>query len=478
MALPVSFFRSTSFRFLAWYAAIFGISVAMLFFIVYVITLAALDRQRSDSVEREMQVLSDLYRERDVESVIRAIQLRVVDLRPPRRYYLLQDVHGTRIAGNLPPMTPAEGEVILPVASLFPNRNTKSEDPLDAYPVMALGRHLENGGFLLVGENQYRAVKAREAIIRAFSWGIAITVLLAASGGMALGAGFLRRIEEINRTAQSIMEGDLSKRVPARGGGNEMDQLALNLNAMLDRIQMLMESVKRVSDDIAHDLRTPLSRLRHQLESARSKMVAGEDAVIEQSITELDSILETFSALLRIAQIEAGARKAAFSCVDLVQLVNSVTEAYAPVAEDRGQKLEALVEHGAQIHGDRELLTQLVANLIENPLRHCPAGIVITVGLRQEAGATLLYVADTGPGIPASEREKVFRRFYRLETSRTTPGNGLGLSIVKAIADLHGAAVDLSDNQPGLRITIRFSAAAERGAKPQAAGNAPNSVSA
>lgn len=431
----------------------------MLFSIVYWITLTALDQQLSDSVERETQVLSELYRGRDVDRIVRAIQLRVVDLRPPRRYYLLQDASGERIAGNLPPMKPVEGQVILPVSSLSPNRTARIEDPLDAYPVVALGRQLENGGYLLVGENRFRSIKAREAIVRAFSWGIIITVLLAFGGGLVLGVGFLRRIEEINRTARSIMEGDLSKRVPARGGGNEMDQLAINLNAMLDRIQMLMESVKRVSDDIAHDLRTPLSRLRHQLENARSKMAAGEDEDIEKSITELDAILETFSALLRIAQIEAGARKAAFCSVDIAKIVNTVTEAYVPVAEDLNQTIIAHIERTPTIHGDRELLTQLVANLIENPIRHCPAGVEITVGLRQEAGAAILSVADTGPGIPASEREKVFRRFYRLEASRTTPGNGLGLSIVKAIAELHGASLVLSDNRPGLRITVHFSVA-------------------
>ena len=444
----------------------------MLFSIVYWIALAALDQQLSDSVEREAQVLSELYRERGLDSVVRAIQLRVVDLRPPRRYYLLQDGSGERIAGNIPPMKPVEGGVVLPVSSLFPDRSSKPDDPLDAYPVVALGQRLEHGEFLLVGENRYRAVKAQEAIIRAFGWGIVITVLLAAAGGAALGIGFLRRIEEINRTTRSIMDGNLSQRVPARGGGDEMDQLALNLNAMLDRIQMLMESVKRVSDDIAHDLRTPLSRLRHQLETARGKAGPGEDAVIEQSIAELDSILETFSALLRIAQIEAGARKAAFSHVSLGQIVSSVAEAYAPVAEDRGQRLEAVVDRTTSIHGDRELLTQLVANLIENPLRHCPAGVEISVGLRQEAAATILYVADTGPGIPAAEREKVFRRFYRLETSRTTPGSGLGLAIVKAIAELHGASVELSDSHPGLRVTVCFPAAGERGARTHPARNA------
>lgn len=458
MASPRSFLRSTSFRLLAWYAAVFGASVAILLLIVYWITITALDEQVSDSVERETGVLVELYRSRGFDRLVRAIELRTMELRPVRRYYLLQDATGKRIAGNLPPMKPLEGERILPVSALLADRGAKPDDPADAYPIVAHGRLLENGGFLLVGESRYRAVTAREAIVQAIAWGIAITVLLAAAGGAVLGAGFLRRIEEINRTTRSIMDGDLGKRVPASGAGDEMDQLAVNLNAMLDRIQVLMESLKRVSDDIAHDLRTPLSRLRHQLEAARGRTPAGGDSVIEQSIAEVDAILETFSALLRISQIEAGARRAAFSEVSLEQLASAVCEAYVPVAEDRSQRLKTRLANIPPIHGDRELLTQMVANLIENSMRHCPANIDIVVGLEEEGGAPVLRVSDTGPGIPAGEREKVLRRFYRLEASRTTPGSGLGLALVKAVADLHGASTELSDNQPGLCVTVRFPA--------------------
>lgn len=459
---PGNFLRSTSFRLLAWYAGIFGASVAALFFIVYWITLAALDQQLSDSVEREKQVLTELYRGGGLDRLARAIQLRVVDLRPPRRYYLLQDAAGERIAGNLFPMKPVEGPRVLPVSSLFPNRGSKKEELEDIYPVVVDGSLLDGGEFLLVGENKYRAAKAREAIIQAFGWGIAIMVLLAAGGGAALGGGFLRRIEEINRTTRSIMDGDLSQRVPTRSGGDEMDQLAVNLNAMLDRNQLLMESLKQVSNDIAHDLRTPLSRLRHRFEAARPKTEADWEFLIEQSIAEIDAILDTFSALLRIGQIESGARHAAFSDMDLAQIVSAVAEAYVPVAEDRGQQLQVVVNSAPAIRGDRELLTQMAANLIENAINHCPAGVVITVEVGQDAAVPVLCIADTGPGIPAAEREKVLRRFYRLEASRTTPGSGLGLALVKAIAELHGATVELSDNRPGLRVTVRFPAAGRR----------------
>lgn len=459
---PGNFLRSTSFRLFAWYAFIFGASVAILLFIVYWTTLATLEQQIRDSVDRETQVLTELYRGGSLDRLVRAMQLRVVDLRPPRRYYLLQDAAGVRIAGNLPPMKPATGEMVIPVSFLFPDRNLKAGDPMDAYPVTALGSVLDNGEFLVVGENQYRAARAREAIISALGWGIAITVLLAAGGGAALGIGFLRRIEEINRTTRSIMDGDFSKRVPMRGGGDEMEQLAVNLNAMLDRIQVLMESLKQVSDDIAHDLRTPLSRLRHRLETAAGKSESDRVPIIERSIEELDAILETFSALLRIGQIESGARRAAFSAVNLAQIVSTVAETYAPVAEDRGQHLDAVVDDAPSIPGDRGLLMQMVANLIENSIRHCPAGAAITVSLGQVADAPVLRITDTGPGIPESERGKVFRRFYRLEASRTTPGSGLGLALVKAVADVHGASVELSDNHPGLRVTVCFSAVRNR----------------
>jgi signal transduction histidine kinase len=187
---------------------------------------------------------------------------------------------------------------------------------------------------------------------------------------------------------------------------------------------------------------------------------------MDQSIGELDAILETFQALLRIAQIEAGTRRAAFSEVDLGGIVSAVAETFAPVAEDSGHRLRASVERGATVQGDRGLLTQMAANLLENSIRHCAPGAVIAMTLTREGGQPVLCVTDTGSGIPEAERDKVFRRFYRLETSRTTPGNGLGLALVKAVADLHGAAIDLGDNRPGLRVTVRFSAAAEDAAQP------------
>lgn len=467
---PASLLRSTSLRLIAWYAGMFVISVAILLSVVYWITRAALEQQLTDSIDREVTVLVEIFRVRGLEGVERGIQRRITDLKPPRRYFLLQSASGEKIEGNLPAMIANEGWGELPIP---PDEiaATPLADREAGISIMTLGRRLPTGHFILVGENNYRTIKAKEAIVTAVGWGVAITALLAIAGGILLGKGFLLRIEDVNRTSRAIIDGKLSDRVPTRGSGDEMDRLAVNLNAMLDRIESLMESVKRVSDDIAHDLRTPLSRLRHRLEIAAEKARTEKDCrpAIEEAITEVDAILETFAALLRIAQIEAGTRRAAFGTVNLGQVAAEAVQTYSAVAEDRGQRVRAEIGGPMAVQGDRELLTQMVVNLIENSIRHCPAATQITVGFSGENGEAVLSVADTGPGIPPPEREKVFRRFYRLETSRTTSGSGLGLALVKAVADLHGATIELTSNEPGLKVLVRFRSRQDDRRQPESA---------
>jgi signal transduction histidine kinase len=227
---------------------------------------------------------------------------------------------------------------------------------------------------------------------------------------------------------------------------------------MLDRMQALMLGLQQVSSDIAHDLRTPLTRLRQRLELARRResTAAGLHDALDGAIRDVDVILETFSALLRIAQIEVGSRRSGFTSVALSTLLNGLIEAYQPVVEENGQTLIGQVDAGSSVHGDPELLTQLFANLIENAITHSPAGTRISVAARSSGGEVVATVADDGPGIPAELRQKVLQRFYRMEASRTTPGSGLGLSLVDAVASVHGAALDLEDNAPGLRCLVRF----------------------
>jgi signal transduction histidine kinase len=475
---PASLLRSTSLRLIAWYAGMFVVSVAILLTVVYWITRAALEQQLTDSIEREMSVLVDIHRVRGLDGVERGIQRRITDLKPPRRYFLLQSASGEKIEGNIPAMAAFEGWSALPIPAIE-NPGGVREDTETGHSIRALGRRLPTGHFLMVGENDFRTIKAKEAIVTAVGWGVAITALLAIAGGILLGKGFLLRIEDVNRTSRAIIDGDLSDRVPTRGSGDEMDRLAVNLNAMLDRIQSLMESVKRVSDDVAHDLRTPLSRLRHRLEIAAGSARAQKDCgpAIEEAIDEVDAILETFAALLRIAQIEAGTRRAAFGAVNLGQVAAEAVQTYSAVAEDRGQRVKAEIGNPPAVQGDRELLTQMIVNLIENSIRHCPAGTQITVGFSGENGESVLSVADTGPGIPPSEREKVLRRFYRLETSRTTSGSGLGLALVKAVADLHGASLELAGNDPGLTVLVRFHSQHEGRQQPESARHTSASYS-
>jgi signal transduction histidine kinase len=266
----------------------------------------------------------------------------------------------------------------------------------------------------------------------------------------------MRRIDTIGRTTRAIMEGDLSARVPVRGSDDEIDQLVASLNEMLDRIQHLMEGLRQVTGDIAHDLRTPLGRLRQRLEDAREHATStGEYAeATEAAIGEADTLLEIFSALLRIAQIEAGAQKSAFQEFDLSEMMRNLGEVYAPSAEDAQHKLEVAVDNGATLVGDRQLIAQMVSNLVENALNHTPAGCTVRLALSRSGTGFTIEVADNGPGIPVAERDKVFDRFYRLDRSRTTAGSGLGLALVRAIATLHGLSTTLEDAKPGLRVLI------------------------
>ena len=311
----------------------------------------------------------------------------------------------------------------------------------------------------------------------AFLWSLGAVLVLAAGGGAVVGAAALRRVDGVNQVVAHITGGDLARRIPLRGTRDEFDVLSRYLNQMLDRIQALMEGMRQVTNDIAHDLRTPLGRLRQQLEATRHEATTIGDyrRRVEQAIEETDRILETFGALLRIAQIEAGARRARFVPLDLRETMEAVVDAYRPVAEEADHALLAMLQEGVQVQGDRELLMQLFANLIENSLQHTPCGTRIEVNLSRENGQPIASVRDYGPGIPDEARPKVLQRFFRLEASRSTPGSGLGLSLVAAIAELHGIEMQLRDARPGLavRLLFPFSGSHSPSGDPAPLGHAP-----
>lgn len=444
-------FRTSSFRLTLLYVGLFTVSALILFGVTYWFATDYAAQDEINEIGVEFAAIQDEAGLAGNERLPLIIENHLRQRRDVRAVYLLEDAQGRKIAGNINAMPPKLGPTMLALV-------------LDGQPleVRAYGYRLDNGYYLLVGQDTAVLREMKAVIARAYGVGLLITLALAVAGGAIISTTVLKRVESVGRTARAIVGGDLSQRVPVRGTEDEFDDLAGSVNAMLDRIEDLMRSMRQVSNDIAHDLRTPLTRLRQRLEHARRRAHSVEELheALGLSIAQVDSILETFGALLRIAQIEAGGRTMPKSQIDVSKLLAGIVEDFAPAAEDHGQTLVAEIGPGLSVSGDRELLTQMVANLLDNAIRHSPTGARIWVQAKAAGGNLELAVADTGPGIPPQERENVLRPFYRLEASRTTDGSGLGLSLVAAIAKRHHATLSLADNEPGLRVALLFPAAA------------------
>jgi signal transduction histidine kinase len=446
--------RTSSFRLTLIYAALFGLSALILLGVIYWATGEYISSSLDAAVDSDITELKDALQGGGVEALTAQVKERLRQTPHGPVYYLFQDPNGKIIAGNLPPFYGGEGRFDLKIA--------RSDGP--SVPVHARGITLTEREYLMVGVDALPRREMRKLILRVFELSSAITLVLALAGGALMSGGLLRRIETISRVARDIMAGDFSRRIPVRGTGDEFDHLAASLNAMLERNEAAMESVRQVSNDIAHDLRTPLTRLRQRLELAQRRARSVEEwrLAAERCISDMDAILETFGGLLRIAQIESGMPAKRFAEVDLSELLRTLTEVYQPMAEEKEQLFTADIESGLTVWGDRELLTQMIANIIENAMKHSPSAASIGLAARESSGTISVAVSDSGPGIPVEERIRVFQRFYRLERSRSTPGNGLGLSLVEAIAALHRTAVELTDNSPGLRVTLQFHTADQR----------------
>jgi signal transduction histidine kinase len=399
----------------------------------------------------ESSALGEILAANGEASLRQAIKARLSDHANRGLEYAIYDRHGKFLLGSLPNHVPPEGW------SRITAPPDGDEEPGENEYLEIFAVRLPNGERLAVGNDLNQVDDLGEVILRAFGWSLAASITLAILGGILLSGLFLRRIDTMTRAAETIIEGDIHHRLAVRHTNDDLDRLANTLNRMLDRICALMETTRQVTNDIAHDLRTPIGRLRQSLEEARrtSTNASDLDAAIERAIGESDSILETFAALLRIAQIESGSRKAGFREVKLSELVENVVQTFVPFAEDNGQLLTSDVEWSVQTHGDRELLTQMVVNLVENALVHTAAQTQISVSLTGQENP-VLAISDTGPGIPEPERNRIFQRFYRADPSRTSSGNGLGLTLVAAIAELHGIAIEVKDNQPGLRMVLHF----------------------
>ena len=439
-------FRSSNLRLAVFYTLAFALSVVVLGGVTLLTTRAALDSQFQNRILSDSAEMAQEYRSEGLQGAVDLIHEH--DRTPGALDYGLQSPTGLPIAGNF-------ADIHRPFG--WSTVNVSSPDDPERRRSRVYVAPLPDGYRVIVGDDPARIEAVDGLLLRSFALAFVGILVLGGLGGYSLSRSVHRRIGSITATAEAIIDGDMSSRVPVKGTEDELDRLSATLNRMLERIVGLMDSLRQVSTDIAHDLRTPLTHLRQRLEATLDdpEQTAHRET-LETALTDLDSILATFAALLRISQIESRARRAAFRRTDLTAVAAHVVEAFRPSAEENGQTLDLQAGGPASIDGDRELLTQMLANLVENALRHAGAGAKVLVKCWMSASVTRIAVIDNGPGVPASERHRLFDRFYRLEASRSTPGNGLGLALVAAVARLHDAEATLSDAAPGLEVRISF----------------------
>ena len=442
-----SLFKSAAFRLAALQAFLFALAALVLFLISLLAARNYIEGQLRQDIAYEAGEVAGLRAD------VRADAVRRVLARTPRNpfdYSLFERDH-TLIAGDVL-QEPAIGW------SKVEQREERAGGGPYLRRMLVLGTVLDDGRVLAVGRNLASVEQLDSLLKRTFAWASLAVVLLALAAGMVTALSYLRRVEAIASAASRIAAGDLGARVAATRRGDEFDRLAVSLNSMLERIQTLVEGLRQVSSDIAHDLRTPLTHLRQRLETAMQGATSIEsyDQACERALADVDGVLDTFSALLRITKIESRQRQAGFAEVALSSLLERLAEDYRPMLEDEGRILHTDIAPGVHVHGDALLLTQMFVNLIENALHHTTPGTPLGVKLEASDKLRRVIIEDAGPGIPAHERGRVLKRFVRLDVSRTTPGNGLGLALVAAVADLHQIRLTLADASPGLRVQMDF----------------------
>lgn len=461
--------RTSTVRLTATFILIFSIFAILLLAFIGWQSSVSIQRQQADEIDREVRVLQRI----DANQGIRALAFAIdrISRSPGPGVYYLGDASGQYLLGNV---TDVPADVLIEPgiysfdyerANPFidpPPDNAERPAPAPTRSGFAVVRSVElsNGMRLVVGRDVVERRGFSAIIIQSFLFGVLGIVLFSVIAGGVTARRVLKRIDTIRDTSTKIMSGNLSERVPVTRRNDEFDGLATNLNAMLDRIEQLLQGLKEVTDNVAHDLKTPLSRLRNQAESALRDGASDESRrqALETTIAESDRLIQTFNALLMIARAEAGAPSGALTDVDVSAVVADVAELYGPVAEDEGIVVETHIAEGVHLRANRELIGQAMVNLLENAVKYArPEGEGegrITVGLRQHDGRVLIEVADTGPGIPEADRKRVLERFVRLEKSRSEAGSGLGLSLVDAVTRLHGGMFRIEDNEPGVRAVI------------------------
>jgi len=450
--------RTTAFKLTLVYLGIFILFAASLLGYFALNTRRLITEQITATVNGEVNGLSEQYGQGGLRRLVIVVDVR--SRRPGSSLYLVTTPSGEGLAGNVGSLQPG----VLDRPGWLETNYHRLESPEGAEH-RALVRVVQlPGGFrLLVGRDLEERERLFGIVLNAGQWSLALVIVLGLVGGFFVSRRILSRIDAMTGTAQTIMAGDLSGRLPVAGSGDELDRLADNVNAMLERIEALMRGLKEVSDNIAHDLKTPLTRLRNRCEQALRSATgeASYRAALESTIAESDDLIRTFDALLMIARAESGQARENMTEFDASEIARDVGELYEPVADEKGIALKIEATAAAPVRGNRELVSQALANLIDNAIKYAgpngkvngiPAEIVIKAG--NDGERITLSVADRGPGIADADRSRVVERFVRLERSRSEPGSGLGLSLASAVARLHGGELKLEDNDPGLRTTI------------------------
>src|SRR5579863_8746644 len=447
--------QTQAFRIVLLYVLLFAFSVTALLLFTYWNTRRTLDAQTDQIIEADIIGLSEQYQHFGLPGLVETVRSR--SLHQGQAIYLLADGLHHVVAGNLefwPQISESTGDSMVefdydrPIDGKLESRRARGR---------VLPLPLPADFELLVAQDVHDRYLTERMFTTTLPWTVLLMLIVGTVGGALMSRNMLRQLDAINRTSGQIIKGDLTRRVPLDGSGDEFDILAENLNRMLDRIERLMKGLREVTDSVAHDLRTPLNRLRNRLEESvarlnSSGMQAGE---IERAIAETDQLIGTFNALLLIAETDAGTTRAAMSPLDLGSVAADVAELYEPLADEKKVSLMLMPGAAVAIEGNRSLIAQALANLVDNAIKYTPAGGKVHIRTAVTPDGVELSVADSGPGIPATDRPRVTERFVRLEASRNSPGTGLGLSLVAAVAHFHNAELLLEDNEPGLRAILR-----------------------
>ncbi|MEQ8355845.1 MAG: HAMP domain-containing sensor histidine kinase [Kiloniellaceae bacterium] len=459
-------FHTSIFRIALLYLLLLGVTLLALMGFVYWSTAGLIERQTDETIQSEIRGLAEQYRNEGLGRLVEVIHERSGPGGAAENVYLLASPSFQPLAGNL---TSWPGDAV-GVDGWMEVRLGRRDDPSgDLHIVRGRAFDLAGGYHLFVGRDTVERGNFRDTVVGALAWALLPALGLGLIGGALIGRYSLRRVDAVRAAGADIVGGDLSRRVPLTGSGDEFDRLAATINEMLTRIETLMAGMRLVTDSLAHDLRSPLTRARSSIEMALRR---DEDSdtyrrALEQTATELETILRTFDSLINIAQAETGVNRLPFDDVDLSALAGDLQEVYQPIAEEAGLDLVCEIAPNIAVEGHRQLLAQALANLLDNAVKYSPPSGRITFTLVCGGASTaVLSIADSGPGIPPEARGRVLERFVRLDDSRGTPGSGLGLSLVAAVAKLHGTDLTLGDNGPGLNVSLTFRQVSDGGPQP------------